>query len=231
MKLPWLPKSRIEAIAGDVLAGYAAMTGAPVAPPIPVEDVIERYLDLRIGFIDFEKTYGFDGVLGAVYIKDRLICADEALLGDHTEGRLNFTLAHEAGHWMLHRKFVTAAEESPAKRTAILCRKKDAKKPLEWQADYFAACLLMPGKWVRSAFEKAIGTGPLRLHNEHRSLAGFIYIEPCVRNWPFIVRVVQQTGGFSNVSKQALIIRLQELGLVINETAAEIGWRREQHAF
>jgi hypothetical protein len=39
----WLPKSGIEAIAADVLAGYEEMIGAPVAPPIPVEDVIIRF--------------------------------------------------------------------------------------------------------------------------------------------------------------------------------------------
>jgi len=87
MKIPWLLKSGIEAIAGDVLAGYEEMIGAPVVPPIPVEDVIERYLDLRIGFMDFEKTYSFHGVLGAIYVKDRSIYADNALLADHSEGR------------------------------------------------------------------------------------------------------------------------------------------------
>jgi Zn-dependent peptidase ImmA (M78 family) len=230
MKVPWLPKSGIEAIAADVLSGYEEMIGAPVAPPIPVEDVIERYLDLRIGFMDFKKTYGFHGVLGAIYVKDRLIYADNALLADHSEGRLNFTFAHEAGHWVLHRKFVTHAEDSRAERTEIICRKKDAKKPAEWQADFFAACLLMPEKWIKSAFEKSMGARPLLLHNEQRSLSGFLYIEPCVCNWPIIARSIQNTGGFSNVSKQAIIIRLQELGLVINETTAEIGWHRKQFA-
>ena len=230
MKVPWLPKSGIEEIAGDVLAGYEKRIGHSVAPPIPVEDVIERYLDLRIGFMDFEKKYGFHGVMGAIYVKDRLICADNTLLANHSEGRLNFTFAHEAGHWVLHRKFVTDAEDSRAERTAILCRKKDAKKPAEWQADYFAACLLMPEKWIKSAFEESVGIRPLRLHNEQRSLTNFIYIEPCVCNWPFIAQAIQKIGGFSNVSKQAIIIRLQELGLVINETTAEIGWNRKQYA-
>ena len=36
--------------------------------------------------------------------------------------------------------------------------------------------------------------------------------------------------GLRTVSKQAIIIRLQELGLVINETTAEIGWSRNQYA-
>ncbi len=111
---------------------------------------------------------------------------------------MNFTLAHEAGHWVLNRQFATGAGDSSAKRTAILCRKRDAKKPAEWQADYFAACLLVPEKWVRWTFENLVGSRPLRLHNDQRSLSGFMYIEPCVCNWPFIARAVQETGGFSN---------------------------------
>ena len=82
---------------------------------------------------------------------------------------------------------------------------------------------------ARNSFEKSIGARPLLLHNEQRSLSGFLYIEPCVCNWPFIARLIQKTGGFSNVSKQAIIIRLQELGLVINETTAEIGWHRQKY--
>jgi Zn-dependent peptidase ImmA (M78 family) len=131
---------------------------------------------------------------------------------------------------VLHRRFAATDDGTPAKRTAILCRKKDAKKPIEWQADYFAACLLMPEACVRAAFESALGAKPIRLYNERRSLAGLLYLEPCVCNWPFIARAVQQSGGFSNVSKQALIIRLQELGLVINETTADIGWHFEECA-
>ena len=33
-----------------------------------------------------------------------------------------------------------------------------------------------------------------------------------------------EAGGFSNVSKQAMIIRLQELGLLINLTEVKMDW-------
>jgi Zn-dependent peptidase ImmA (M78 family) len=36
--------------------------------------------------------------------------------------------------------------------------------------------------------------------------------------------MVKEAGGFSNVSKQAMIIRLQDLGLVQNETRARLSW-------
>ena len=55
MKVPWLPKSGIQQIADDVIAGYESKMERKVTPPIPVEDIIERYLNLKIGFMDFEK--------------------------------------------------------------------------------------------------------------------------------------------------------------------------------
>ena len=130
---------------------------------------------------------------------------------------------------VLHRKFVTDIEDSRAENDHP-CRKKDAKKPAEWQADYFAACLLMPEKWIKSAFEESVGIRPLRLHNEQRSLTNFIVFEPCVCNLPFIAQAIQKIGGFSNVSKQAIHHTLHKLGLVINETTAEIGWNLKQYA-
>ena len=142
-----------------------------------------------------------------------MICADAKLVNGCNEGRLVFTFAHEVGHWVLHRKLLNSGGGSTPCRTAILCRKKDAKKPIEWQADYFAACMLLPEKWVRLAFRKAIGHQPLKFYNENRTIDSSVCIEPCVNNWPYIAQTVRQTGGFSNVSKQAMIIRLQELRL------------------
>jgi Zn-dependent peptidase ImmA (M78 family) len=185
---------------------------------------------LRIGFIDFKQAYNLDGILGATYVKNRLICADKSLLDERAEGRLNFTFAHEAGHWVLHRKLAETPAVPVAGNPTILCRKKDAKKPIEWQADYFAACLLMPEKWIKLAFEKSVGCDPLKLHNEKGTLTSPFYIEPCVGNWPFIAGAVRKAGNFLNVSKQAVMIRLQELDLVINETAAAIGWDNRHFA-
>lgn len=230
MKVPWLSRAGIASIAEDTLEGYESVIGDTVSPPIPVEDIIERFLNLQIGFIDFKKAYNLDGILGATYVNNRLICTDKSLLDDRAEGRLNFTFAHEAGHWILHRKLVGISEVVRDDKPAILCRKKDAKKPIEWQADYFAACLLMPEKWIRRAFEKSVGHDPLMLHNEKSTLTSPFYVEPCVCNWPFIAGGVQKAGNFLNVSKQAVMIRLQELELVINETTAKIGWNNRQFA-
>ena len=55
--------------------------------------------------------------------------------------------------------------------------------------------------------------------------AGPICYDPYVENWPIIATKVIKAGGFKNVSKQAMIIRLQDLGLVKNETQARLSWK------
>jgi len=268
MKVPWLTKNSIAAAASGVLVDYEAKIKRRVHPPIPVENIIERGLSLKLGFIDLRKKLQLDDVLGATYVKEKLICVDRSLAKDENEGRLCFTFAHEAGHWVLHRalvdqtcrtgggsayirlrrnklestglnKFESNLGQSsksdgfgaispstfkPSEGGFIFCRIKDAKKPIEWQADYFASCMLMPEEAVRNAFCRCYGTSPLILYNVKSAYCGPVCFDPCVENWPKIAGVVKETGGFSNVSTQAMIIRLQDLGLVQNETHVRMAW-------
>ena len=270
MKVPWLAKETIADAAAGVLDDYEAKTKCRVQPPVPVEHIIERGLRLRLGFADLRKTMRLDDVLGATYVKKKMICVDRSLAENQNEGRLCFTFAHETGHWVLHRKLVEQAcrtgsgcgftrlrakkpkaiglaeVESDQDQTTktncydavapntfqqsedgfIFCRIKDAKKPIEWQADYFASCLLMPEEALRSAFCRCYGNSPLILYNVKSAYCGPVCFDPCVENWPKIAGVVREAGGFTNVSKQSMIIRLQDLGLVQNETQARLSWAK-----
>ena len=49
--------------------------------------------------------------------------------------------------------------------------------------------------------------------------------EPFVEQWPFIAAAMCEAGGFSNVSKHAMIIRLQDLGLLVNKTNKKMDWK------
>ncbi len=70
----------------------------------------------------------------------------------------------------------------------------------------------------------------IELYNVKSVFCGPVYFDPCAENWPKIAGVVKEAGGFSNVSKQAMIIRLQDLGLVQNETRARLSWA-ESYSF
>ena len=227
MKVPWLPKSEIAKRAASVIDDYQGIIGHPVKPPIPVEDIIERCLNVRYGFADLEEATGMKDVLGATYVEKKMICINERLLDDEYEGRMIFTCAHEVGHWVLHRSYVTEAKRFGLQNDAIICRTSNAKEPIEWQADFFAGSLLMPENAVKEAFYRVCGGGPLELHNIKSAFrVNALYFDPSVESWPYIAAAVCKAGYFSNVSKQAMIIRLQGLGLLVNLTDVQLGWNR-----
>ena len=226
MKVPWISKKEIALKAMDLMEAFQTMAGYMVKPPIPVEDIIERSLGLRLVYEDLEKVFGSNDVLGATYVVAKVICINERLFEHSSEGRLMFTCAHEAGHWVLHRRYVDAEGGDNSKDEAIVCRPRDAKAPIEWQADYFAACLLMPEKGIREAFQKVCGPEPFIINNVKGGVQeGSRSEEPFVEQWPFIAAAMCEAGGFSNVSKQAMIIRLQDLGLLINQTSTKMDWK------
>ena len=102
MKVPWISKENIALKAMDLIEAFQVVTGYRVRPPIPVEDIIERGLGLRLLYEDLEKVFGSSDVLGATYVESGVICINERLFEHSSEGRLVFTCAHEVGHWMLH---------------------------------------------------------------------------------------------------------------------------------
>jgi len=225
-RVPYIKKDKIADIATRVMTSYQAKLGDFVEPPIPVEDIIERLLNVKLYYIDFEEKLGIDGVLGAIFVHKRMICINERLLNDRTEGRLSFTCSHEIGHWVLHRKFIHMVDNSDQEKKTIICRSEDAKLPVEWQADYFSSCLLMPEEYVKNAYYRAYGPDPLVLYNVDSHYKGPLCFDPCITNWHLIALEVIRSGNFLNVSKQAMIVRLQELGLIVNKTTARMDWRR-----
>lgn len=225
MKVPWLPKPVIAQEADALRRAYERETGRSADPPVPVRDIIRSYLGLRLEPMDFEKRLGLRGVLGATWVNRRLVCMDQALMEHGPQGRADFTCAHELGHWMLHRRYVETAARSDALEEAIVCRSGDAKKPIEWQADCFASHLLLPEDPVREAVHGVCGTEVMVIENVRSAFGGTsLYVDPCAENWHVIADLVRSAGNFANVSKQAVIIRMQDLGLLVNRTDHPMGW-------
>jgi len=232
VKVPWLPKDAINQIATDLLLGYEDYTGKNLTPPIPVEDIIERYLKLDLQYVDFYQKHGLDNVFGAIYVKNRTVAISESLLNDRNEGRLIFTCAHEVGHWCMHRRYVEVAGRASGEEVVVLCRTGESGKlPVEWQADYFAACLLMPKEMVEGAWKRAFNIEKdfMQICNIKKSfrtfnVPGLKSFDPCIENWHLIADAVRSAGNFFNVSKQSMIIRLQELGMVKNLTRNSMNW-------
>jgi len=111
--VPYLPDEAIERDAAALLAEYSQKRRVTITPPIPIEDIVEKHLKLRIEFDDMHARQnvprpasGDTMILGALY-GDGSIFIDESLDPEDNptrEGRYRFTVAHEGGgHWRLHR--------------------------------------------------------------------------------------------------------------------------------
>lgn len=142
--VPYLSEAAIERDAAALLAEYAHARGVTIAPPIPIEDIIEKYLKLAIEFDDTHKLFGIPrdlerdaDILGAIFFDEARIVIDESLDPEERpriEGRYRFALGHEGGgHWRLHRWiFATNPAQGAlfghSEVPSFVCRSSEAKK-------------------------------------------------------------------------------------------------------
>jgi hypothetical protein len=121
---------------------------------IPVEDIARYHLCLQVEFADLHDVLGLPrygggpDILGAIFFEQSAILIDDRLNSQaHPEqlGRYRFSLAHEVGHWRLHREAMARRKLANAGQPAFICRQSEAVTvPVEWQAETFASCLLLP---------------------------------------------------------------------------------------
>lgn len=172
LRVPYMPDDAIERDAEALLAQYAQARDVEIKAPIPIEDIVEKHLKLRVEFDDLHERLGVPrsgigldpDIFGAIWLESGQIVIDESLDPEERperEGRYRFTLAHEGGgHWRLHRPLVRPTREHgslliDAARPTVVCRSSQAKERVEWQADFYASCLLMPRKMVFPAWDEA----------------------------------------------------------------------------
>ena len=188
---------RFEAIdrhVSELLSSYADFCAKAITPPIDVEDIAERFLNLDYGVERIASELGLPGLLGASWFEDGKIRVDESV--ESHEGRLAFTVAHEIGHWVMHRpqwqRFDKGSNEYEG--MAIMCRSADSHTSCEWQANTFAARLLMPYRPFCTAAD-TIFQGYAVLTNYEDQM--FWYADK-----------VRDAGNFTNVGHEAVLRRL-----------------------
>jgi len=221
-KVSWLTKFQISQETDELLNQWEIFTGQEVKPPIPVEAIMEKYLEFTLEYDNLEEILGIPDVLGATWVEEKRMVINNSLL-DGVEGRITFTCGHEIGHWILHRKylfdqFMRFHRLGDSNQPTVVCRLSTSKLRGEWQADYFSSCLLMPQEKVENAHKRAFGTTPIFIYNE-KSCFGRnnpVVIDPALDTAKEIAQKVISEGNFTNVSKEAMCYRLDELGLLIN---------------
>jgi len=237
-KVPFRTTESLEQDSASLLKEYEDARGLVLKPPIPIEDIIEKHLKLTIEFDDTHDIYkvpippnGERTILGSIDHEGHIII-DVSLDPDDNpdqRGRYRFTLAHEGGgHWQLHQILLNekvmqrSLFDNPSRPTAraIICRSTKKKPPHEWQADFYAACLLMPREMIQAAWQERF---PERETPQGNSLSSPKIERRSVvedrdhfeeREEMALNRLCKPLADRFEVSFEAMRIRLQALGLL-----------------
>jgi hypothetical protein len=219
VRASYLPKGKIEQAAMSVLDAFGRRFGRTVEPPIPVEEILESHFGLTLEFINLARELDRPDVLGATWIQEKRVAIDESL--DPTErphllGRFRFTVAHELGHWELHRHDILndAAQGSLFEAVTvppIVCR-SSSKEPQEWQADAFAGYLLMPQSLVETTWKNLCGS--MTPYIAEREIADLSARWRLAEDKTPTVEIAREMSEYFQVSGQAMQIRLIGLGLI-----------------
>lgn len=113
-------------------------------------------------------------VVEGIFDRNTILINEFLANEENQEHRLYFTLAHEVGHWYLQRKdaYIDSGQQSlfgeDTTKSSVnrfidnidifknLKRKKLVTEEdwIEWQANYFASCILMPKKMFKNEYIK-----------------------------------------------------------------------------
>ncbi|WP_163934886.1 ImmA/IrrE family metallo-endopeptidase [Paraferrimonas sp. SM1919] len=182
--------------------------------PVSMEALQQYVLDQHSVKVNFDANLDF-GVLGSVNFEEGVINIDNQQC--ETEPRARFTLAHELGHLLLKHSEYMLGESCldthlvGADRTDIVL--KDIMR-MEWQANQFAASLLLPKK----AFIKAFLVEVEKQGIVDRGF-GLLFVDGQSCNQSTMHSISVALMKRFNVSKTVVIIRMKQLGIMREEVA------------
>lgn len=187
----FISKLEIEACALDILLQMEQMPHYVPVWPLDASRVAE-FLGLDVVWDTIPDDEW--GVIAArVLPLERLIEINENI-PQIKSGFGESTIAHEIGHWVLHidttviDRYLKLQEKGVKIQVKpLLCRTQDQLTGIEWQAQYFAGCLLMPQ------------------HILHKVILG-----KDLTKWQNLYQIAEELG----VTISNLIHRLQDLGWI-----------------
>jgi hypothetical protein len=253
--VPFLSENDIERAAASLLVDFGDMrNGGSIKPPVPVEKILEKHLKLTLDFDNLHERLHIPrngeepDVLGALWAESGEVFIDESLDPDEhpeQEGRYRFTLAHEIGHWCLHKDYLTSPAQQGgdlfgySKPPTVICRASQVRARIERQADSFASSLLMPEGWVRilwrDLFSRSNALVFSAWHDSNSDWTkppmgwvggGFLdgrstdAFDPRAVEY-FFYKASKPMAEAFDVSVQAMRIRLEQLGLLLVDYARQ----------
>lgn len=218
----YLTRNDIERISQRIVIAYQKLPMAKQSTPNTIDPVILIRDLLRLS-IDCHTLSmngsilgltSFGEVLVKVYddpehpeyfqLDGKTLLVDSKLTAKNAnKGRYHFTLVHEACHQIYRMLFPNAYAHDTAERRVHCCmahRKPTCRDWEEWRTDALASAILMPLDMVKDNMQ-VFGLGD-RLRLLNRVFAPNEYDRFC------------KMADYMGVSKQALAIRLKQLGLL-----------------
>ena len=153
IKAPILSKIKIKSKAEEFLAKYNPKRTFP----LEIELIVEKQGIKIYSIPDLKKIAGTEG-----FIKPDLtqIGIDDEIYFN-SETRARFTIAHEVGHWFLHKE-IYAKIRKEIKLDSFLDYSQFIEKIpskeydwIEWQAYFFAAQILVPSNELKIKTEQS----------------------------------------------------------------------------
>jgi D-glycero-beta-D-manno-heptose 1-phosphate adenylyltransferase len=144
----------VETLAADIISSYEKRSSKPITLPIPAFDISEKLFHLRI---DTEKLRGkLARTSGMIIPEKRWIILNNEL----DQARLNFTIAHELGHWL-----IDSTGRGLSDGENLLTYPLANREPViqEGLANYFAGALLMPKSLLIPEARRYKGIGNFQL--------------------------------------------------------------------
>jgi hypothetical protein len=193
--VPYLSSSQIEAAANVFLEGFYPEEGLST----PIDEIVELRLGLSIIPVPgYSRTFGIDGFITADFEEVRV----DWDLFQAGGGRYRFTLAHEAGHYWLHREHFREIRLEDIDDFLEYRASLDdlSRMRLEYQVNEFAACILALREKLRVQFLDVVRTMLVPSgYDIHRPIGEFI---------PYVA--IELASRF-DVSQQMMEIRLQRV--------------------
>lgn len=180
-------RNEIESKADNVLSQYHILQNSYAEIP-------NICTSENISLLSVKLSNGIDGIFCSNN-NEKIIYYNEV----KPFGRQNFTKAHELGHYFL---------EHELKESNFICDvNKEEGSEIEAEANYYAACFLMPKRLMFQYFCEVV---ELQMRTPNRPL--YVDSQPCnIADWKMSCNYFCSRLG---VSSEALRYRLEHLGLL-----------------
>jgi Zn-dependent peptidase ImmA (M78 family) len=204
LSVPYMERRELENVSSSILSEVQYISG-----PVPLDAVCKLIKD-QSGLVVKRNFHLEKGVLGQISFGPDIIAIDDSQAS--TPERVKFTLAHELGHFVLdHRRFMereTCHEEDIDTEGAGTVNLKDVHR-MEWQANYFASCLLLPiEEFEKEFFRQAV------THDLSDRGYGLLYLDDQKCNLDTFYKITASLMKKFQVSRNVIKYRLSKLGFL-----------------